>query len=127
MVNKLAQGLVSMDDGLVWFESRTEDENRALLRELAVLALQAGAVANDVTSSIHLSGIRPTDTPAVLASKGGLKEQLAKIANLPQHEFVKSFRLLVAFLGVADERRRTRDRVVGCSHWWHHLDDPDRA
>jgi hypothetical protein len=124
MVNKLAQGLLPMDDGLEWFMRRTESENRALLRELGILVLQAGATVDDVPVSIANSGIRPTDTPAVLASKGRLKEQLAKVGNLPEREFVKAFRLLVALLGVADERRRVHDRIAGCSHWWHHLGDP---
>ncbi len=124
MVNKLAQGLLPMDEGLEWFLKRTESENRALLRELGALALQAGATLDDVPASIANSGLRPTDTPAVLVLKGRPKEQLAKIGNLPEREFTKSFRLLVALLGVADERRRSHDRLTGCSHWWHHLGDP---
>lgn len=125
MVNKLAQGLVPMDEGLEWFASRSEAENRALLRELALFARQAQATEEDVPESISSSGIRSTDTPAVLASRGRLPDQLVKIVNLPEQEFVKAFRLLVSLLSVADARRRRRDRITGCSHWWHHLDDAD--
>jgi hypothetical protein len=125
IVNELAQGLRSMDEGMAWFSKRTEEENRALLRELSVLVLQAGATSDDAVLSISEAGIRPTDTPAVLIARGQLREQLAKIGNLPAQEFVKSFRLLVALLGMADGRRRGRgyDRGSGCSHWWHHLSD----
>ncbi|WP_225631412.1 DUF5958 family protein [Streptomyces solaniscabiei] len=33
----------------------------------------------------------------------------------------KAFRLLVAVLAVADERRRERFCSGGCGHWWHNL------
>ncbi|MDX2935586.1 DUF5958 family protein [Streptomyces ipomoeae] len=57
----------------------------------------------------------------MLVTRGRLTDQLAKIINLPQGERVKAFRLLVALLGVADERRRARFCVNGCSHAWHNL------
>ncbi|WP_327739315.1 DUF5958 family protein [Streptomyces nojiriensis] len=47
--------------------------------------------------------------------------QPAKIINLPQDERVKSFRLLVALLGVADKRRRERFCADWCGHAWHRL------
>jgi hypothetical protein len=124
IVNRLAQGLLSADEGNSWFVARTASENRALLRELAVLILQARATTDDVPASIVRAGIKATTTPAVLASKGNLNDQLAKIGSLPEAEFLKAFRLLVALLGVADERRRDHDRIVGCSHWWHQLVRP---
>lgn len=46
------------------------------------------------------------------------------VLNLPQDERIKAFRLLVALLSVADERRRARFCADGCSHTWHHL-EPD--
>jgi hypothetical protein len=121
LVNKMAQGLLARRDGISWFAARTEDENRTLLRELSILILEAGATSEDVPASIQRSGIKATVTPAVLLSRQPLRGQLAKIANLPVAEFPKAFQLFVALLAVADERRREHDKVVGCSHWWHHL------
>ncbi|MGW2378501.1 DUF5958 family protein [Kitasatospora sp. NPDC001683] len=57
----------------------------------------------------------------MLVTRGRLTEQLTKIIHLPQDERIKSFRLLVALLGVADERRRVRFCASGCRHGWHHL------
>ena len=67
------------------------------------------------------AGLRPTHTAAVLIVRGRLAGQLSKIVNLPDEERVKSFRLLVALLGVADKRRRERCRATGCSHAWHQV------
>nr|WTB36226.1 DUF5958 family protein [Streptomyces sp. NBC_00830] len=39
----------------------------------------------------------------------------------PHEERLKSFRLLIAVLAVADGRRRERFCSDGCSHGWHRL------
>ncbi len=57
----------------------------------------------------------------MLVTHGRLIEQLTKVINSPRNERIKIFRLLVALLGVADERRRIRFCAGGCGHAWHHL------
>ncbi|WP_410092895.1 DUF5958 family protein [Streptomyces sp. uw30] len=37
----------------------------------------------------------------------------------------KAFRLLIAVLAIADERRRERFCSGGCGHWWHRLSAVD--
>ncbi|MDF3300906.1 DUF5958 family protein [Streptomyces tropicalis] len=45
-----------------------------------------------------------------------------KIASLaPIDERRKAFRLLIAVLTIADERRRERFYSGGCDHWWHRI------
>ncbi|MFF7590496.1 DUF5958 family protein [Kitasatospora purpeofusca] len=121
VLNELAQGMRPLDQGVNWFESLIDTEQFEVLRDLAGFCIQARALIEDGPESIRRAGIRPTHTPAVLITRGHLAEQLTKIINLPQDERVKTFRLLVALLGVADERRRARFCAHGCSHVWHHL------
>ena len=71
-------------------------------------------------ASAELASNPPTPQPCG-SRVGRLAEQLAKIINLPPDERVKAFRLLVALLGVADDRRRRRFCADGCGHAWHHL------
>lgn len=123
ILNELAQGLRPLAPGIAWFETLVGEEQFEVLREVAGYCLQAGAVSEDGPESIRRAGIRPTHTPAVLVTRGRLSEQLAKIINLPQDERIKAFRLLVALLAVADERRRARFCAGGCSHAWHRLED----
>nr|WP_254211977.1 DUF5958 family protein [Streptomyces sp. ADI95-16] len=92
-----------------------------VLRDLCGHCMQARATEEDGPKSVRRAGLRPTYTPAVLITRGQLNVQLAKIINLPQDERVKAFRLLVALLGVADERRRERFCADGCGHAWHQL------
>ncbi|MGW4650112.1 DUF5958 family protein [Kitasatospora sp. NPDC004289] len=121
MVNELAQGARTQEEGVGWFGAMAGPEQVGVLRLLTEYCLQARAVTEDGPESIRRAGIKPTHTPAVLVVRGRLPEQLAKIVGLPQDERVKSFRLLVALLAVADERRRALYCVGGCSHDWHHL------
>ncbi|MEB8340303.1 DUF5958 family protein [Streptomyces endophyticus] len=121
MLNELAQGIRRLSQGVGWFEGLADNEQFQVLRDLAGFCIQARATSDDGLESIRRAGIRPTHTPAVLITRGRLTEQLAKIINLPQDERVKSFRLLVALLGVADDRRRLRTCTGGCGHAWHQL------
>jgi Family of unknown function (DUF5958) len=121
VLNELAQGLRSMSWGVGWFEGLSGEEQAAVLREIADFCLQARATSEDGAESIERAGLRSTFTPGVLIVRGRITEQLAKIVGLPQDERVKSFRLLIALLGVADGRRRERYCSAGCSHDWHHL------
>ncbi|MET8573156.1 DUF5958 family protein [Streptomyces sp. NPDC004783] len=121
VLNEPAQGIRSLVQGVDWFEGLADTEQFEVLRDLAGFCIQARATSVDGSESIRRAGIRPTHTPAVLVTRGRLIEQLTKIINLPQDERVKAFRLLVALLGVADERRRVRFCAGGCGHAWHHL------
>lgn len=120
-LNKLAQGIRPLEQGVDWFGRLDSTEQFAVLRDLAGFCIQSRALIDDGAEAIRRAGIRPTHTPAVLITRGHLAEQLTKIINLPQDERAKAFRLLVGLLGVADERRRARFCVRGCSHDWHQL------
>ena len=105
-----------LDQGVDWFGSLDGAEQFEVPCGLAGFCIQARALIEDRPEAIRKAGIRPTRTPVVLIIWGHLTEQLTKIINLPQDERVKAFRLLVALLGVADERRRARFCAHGCSH-----------
>ncbi|MEF9902054.1 DUF5958 family protein [Streptomyces hirsutus] len=122
MLNKLAQGLRPMAQGIEWFDGLSSEEQSETLRFLRHHCVQARAVIEDGPESIRRAGLRPTHTPAVLITRGRIDRQLGKIASLaPLDERRKAFRLLIAVLAIADERRRERLCSDGCGHWWHRL------
>ncbi|MFJ3831413.1 DUF5958 family protein [Streptomyces sp. NPDC090046] len=121
-LNELAQGLRPMSEGIKWFDDLVPDDQSEVLLFLRHHCAQARAVAEDAPESIRRAGLRQTHTPAVLISRGRIDDQLGKIAGLtPLDERRKAFRLLIAVLAVADERRRERFCSRGCGHWWHRL------
>jgi DMSO/TMAO reductase YedYZ molybdopterin-dependent catalytic subunit len=121
VLNELAQGLRPAAEGVEWFESLSEDEQRKILHALVLFCGQARACEEDVPESIARSGIRPTHTPAVMLTKWRFGME-----GLPAYELTKSFHLLVALFSIADTRRRTLHCVGGCGHEWHNLSDPQR-
>lgn len=111
-----------MPQGIEWFESLSAEEQADTLRLLSHFCIQARATTEDGPESIRRSGLRATHTPAVLIARGRIDQQLGKIVSLTPHdERLKSFRLLIAVLAVADERRRERFCSDGCGHEWHQL------
>ncbi|MGC0327394.1 hypothetical protein RKD23_000384 [Streptomyces sp. SAI-170] len=126
MLNELAQGLRPMSQGIDWFDALGPEEQSEVLLFLSHYCVQARAVSEDGPESIRRAGLRPTHTPAVLISRGRIEHQLGKIVSLtPLDERRKAFRLLVAVLAIADQRRRERFCSDGCGHWWHRLHVPD--
>ncbi|SBT93487.1 hypothetical protein GA0115233_10652 [Streptomyces sp. DI166] len=111
-----------MPQGIEWFEGLSTEEQTNTLRLLSHFCVQARATAEDGPESIRRAGLRATHTPAVLITRGRIDQQLGEIAGLtPHNERLKSFRLLIAVLAVADERRRRRFCSDGCGHAWHRL------
>ncbi len=125
LLNQLAQGLSDIREGGVWFIALEENERRAALRELNFMIAQASPRNEDVANAITKSGLKTTYTACVLLKTGEMRERLAKIANLPENELLKAFRLLIALLGVCDGRRRVEKPLDTVNHWWHRdLNDP---
>jgi Family of unknown function (DUF5958) len=119
LINRLAQQVVAEEEGLLWFARLDADDQRGVLQKLWTFAAQAGATANDVDAAIVRARLKRTLTPCVLLKAGPLKVQAAKVLGLPIAEREKSFRLFLALLQIADERRRSTSCINGCSHWWH--------
>ncbi|XXX73574.1 DUF5958 family protein [Sorangium sp. So ce134] len=121
-LNRLAQGLITEEEGRLWFGGLVEGEQRDVLGKLWFFAAQAGAREGDVDNAIARAQLKPSFTPCVLLKTGRLKIQAAKVLGLPLAEYEKSFRLLSALFQIADERRRREECKDGCSHWWHTRD-----
>jgi hypothetical protein len=126
LLNELAQGLRPMSEGIEWFDALSAEQQAEALLFLRHHCVQARAVTEDGPESIRRAGLRPTHTPAILITRGRIEHQLGKIASLtPLDERRKAFRLLVAVLAIADERRREQLCSDGCGHWWHRMSAAD--
>lgn len=120
-LNRLAQGLDPLEQGVMWFNAMEIGERRAIFRDLGVFVLQAHPTAEEVHLAVAQSGLRPTVTPVVMLVNTRLREAVAKMQSLPPKELERSFCLLILLLGIADMRRREGSCAEGCTHWWHQL------
>jgi hypothetical protein len=119
-LNQMAQGLLPWDAGLSWFIGLSPSEKNSVLRDLGYITHQAHPRAEEVDAAIAKAGLKRTFTPCVLVCKASSPEKaFQKIVSLPEAEWEKSFRLLVALLSIADARRRAVHCGGGCSHEWH--------
>ncbi|MEU7640788.1 DUF5958 family protein [Streptomyces sp. NPDC039016] len=121
IINEIAQGLLSVDDGVKWFSSLEEAEKKEVLHEIVRYAMQAHITTQDGQTGVAKSGVKPTMTPAVLIVREPIIERMGTIINLPPAENTKAFRVLISAFSVADTRRRETECRGACSHEWHNL------
>ncbi|MCG8336264.1 MAG: DUF5958 family protein [Proteobacteria bacterium] len=120
-LNKIAQDIITLDSGIVWFESYEKNEKLQILHFIALMISQSHPRPEEVDIALKQSGLKETFTPCVLVREKTLKEALTGILELPENEYRKSFILCINIFKVADERRRNTECKNGCSHWWHNL------
>ncbi len=121
-INKIAQNIIPKDEGVKWFEKQVQNDiGSTILGQLSMFIQQAHPKPDEVEKAIQISKLKPTFTPCVLITSKSLKDALHKIVYLPKEEQLKSFKLLISLLSIADERRRNTNCVSGCHHEWHNL------
>jgi hypothetical protein len=118
VVNEVAQGCRTLDDGAAWFSGLSPVGRQAVLHEVGGYAVQAHITAADGSAGVAQSGVKPTANPSVMIC---MDPPRYGFANLPGDEHVKAFRVLVSVFSVADTRRRRTYCKDGCGHAWHNL------
>ncbi|WP_327733031.1 DUF5958 family protein [Streptomyces nojiriensis] len=118
VVNEVAQGLCTLDDGAAWFSCLSPAGRQEVLREIAGYAMQAHITAADGRAGVARSGVKPTANPSVMIC---MDPPRSGFAGLPADEHVKAFRVLVSVFAVADTRRRQKYCKGTCGHAWHNL------
>jgi hypothetical protein len=120
-INRIAQGIETMQKGLQWFQCQAPERQLEILRYTVTMISQAHPHQDEVYMAMQTAGLKLTFTPLVLLSrnKESLPVRLAKILRLPAEEYSKSFRVLLRILAISDGRRKATECSAGCSHWWH--------
>lgn len=121
IINKIAQQIIPLEDGLDWFDSSTEEQQKEIMRTLDLCLHQSHPLHKEIEEGIKISGLKETYTPCVLMLKKSFNEARNKILKLPISEWRKSFILWVAIFSIADLRRRETNCKNGCEHEWHNL------
>ncbi|MFI8437917.1 DUF5958 family protein [Streptomyces sp. NPDC079020] len=118
VVNEIAQGLRTLDDGAAWFSGLSPAGRQDALREAGGYAMQAHITVADGRTGVARSEVKATANPSVMIC---MDPPRSGFANLPADEHVKAFRVLVSVFAVADTRRREMYCKGTCGHAWHHL------
>ncbi|MFB7371929.1 DUF5958 family protein [Streptomyces sp. NPDC056222] len=118
VVNEVAQGVRTLDDGASWFSGLSPAGRQEVLREVGGYAMQAHITAADGRAGVARSGVKPTANPSVMIC---MEPPRYGFAGLPADEHLKAFRVLVSVFIVADTRRRETRCKDTCTHPWHNL------
>ena len=122
-INKIAQGLIDVQSGVEWFVSKSEENQKEILRSFQLILRQSHPRTNEISEGIKLSGLKPTYTPCVIMLKKTFAEACNNIQSLPHKENLKSFTLWLSIFSLADSRRRATDCKNGCTHEWHNINE----
>jgi hypothetical protein len=120
-INQIAQGLVSLADGLEWFDDATADFRVEIMRSLDSCIFQSHPTFDDIEQGIKKSGLKESYSPCVLIRKKPFNQVRQKILEMPELDLRRAFILLISVFSVADLRRRETYCKGGCTHDWHNI------
>ncbi len=121
LINKLAQGMIAIEYGVMLFSRASELEKVELMKALDLCIFQSHPNQRDIENGITLSGLKPTYSPCVIVTKKPFNEARAKLKALNGIDLERAFLLLLSIFSAADRRRRETVCKNGCSHEWHNL------
>lgn len=122
-INRAAQSPDSLESICDWFMGLEPNDRRTALQFLSGSCQQAHPLPDEGKAAIIMSGLKSSFTPCVMLSKVPFPERAVhRIAELPDDEHTKAFRLLYCLFAIADTRRRETQCRGTCTHPWHNLE-----
>lgn len=120
-INKIAQGILTLNEGLEWFDESTPEYRNKIMHSLDLCIYQSHPTTEDIEEGIKNSNLKETYSPCVLIRKKPFNEVRQKILKMPELDLRRGFILLLSVFGVADKRRRETHCKEGCTHDWHNI------
>lgn len=122
IINKVAQGKLTLDNGLQWFKNSDPTEYRSILAWLRLYLEQSHPDQQLIDDSLGKVPLKPTMTPIVLFKTHPYRVAAVTACDLPDNELEKTFITLLTLFKYADTKRREVFCKSGCTHEWHNLD-----
>jgi hypothetical protein len=121
VLNKIAQDLISFEDGVIWFDNLELDEKNYVMSLLKLCSSQAYASKDIADIAISKIPLKETSTQVVLFKINPFKQALQKIEALSTNEHKKSFIAMLSVFKYCDTFRRNTQCKNGCTHSWHNI------
>lgn len=121
LLNQYVQGVVSKSEVTKWFLALKETEKQSVVKNIWALAIQAQVIESDIQDAIGAAGLKPTQTPVVMISKGNisLHNRGYKLSMLKDTVLNQAFFLILECFAIAERRRKEKEDPLNCNHWWH--------
>jgi len=122
--NLYAQMRTQRQYAVAIFEAHTEEEKNSILRELWILAIQSGAIEEDIPLAAVKSGLELTHTPVVMAlsKKQPMRNRL--FHNFQGKVLNQALSLALECFAISQKRKYEECRsnhFIDCHHWWHKI------
>jgi len=121
-INRLAQGIIPISQGLSWFSGLGEEERSKVMSDLNLCIHQSHPTKIDIEIGIKNSELKDTYSPCVLIRKKPFNLVRQKVLNFTDLDQERAFELFIHVFSVADTRRRIEICKGVCTHDWHHLE-----
>lgn len=121
LLNQYVQQVVTRQEIDKWFLSLEENEKQSSVKEVWILATQAQVAEGDVLQAAKEAELKPTHTPVVmlLANKLPLYRRGYELANMKGSVLNQAFLLTLECFVLAERRRKEKEDMKNCNHWWH--------
>lgn len=122
LLNKIAQNLLTLENGIKVYDTSHPQEKTELFNNIILCMFQACPNKESIEKGIENSGIKKTMTPSVIFLKNTLNNAKRKIQQLePELEKRKAFIIMLSIFKEADTIRRNTKCIDGCLHYWHNI------
>jgi hypothetical protein len=121
LLNQYVQGIVTRQEVDKWFLSLEENKKQFSVKELWILATQAQVIEGDIPKAMELAGLRPSNIPVIMVSKGEVSfhKRGYKLSKLKGTVLNQAFWFVLECFALAERRRKEKEGTRECNHWWH--------
>lgn len=117
-LNQIAQGINSIEDGVIALEKLPEKMRLKTLHSLHVMLTQAHPTEEEVEPAIEKAALTCYSPPWTPSYDEDIFGNIL-FENFRKEEQVKFFRYGMALFQIADARRKITQCKNSCTHWWH--------
>jgi hypothetical protein len=119
-INQYSQNIYSLEKMEEWFNDRDYNDKKDVILNLLNMVIQVHATYEEILYIAESLGLLSSTSAIKLLNKNKPYSKYGyELADLPEKELNKCFKLLISVFALADNRRKNKECISGCRHWWH--------
>ena len=122
ILNKISQDIISLEDGIIWFDNLNLTEKKDIIIKLSMFVSQTKPKEKIELGLIFSPPYKRSTSSVILEKYDNTNVALSKIITLPDSELKNSFLSLMRVFKICDKIRREIECKDGCTHYWHNLE-----
>lgn len=120
-INQAAQGRITNDDSVIWFNTLAAADQVTAVHYLVVFVGQTNLTPTRTELESVQSALTTNQNMPVNVTADSFHYTLRMLADRATTQPAGTYRLLLNLFARHDRSRRKTQCASGCTHWWHHL------